>query len=534
MQALPLSADSSGPVTGSPEPPTLTIERGTEGLRLHGVGESVEQQDRIAERYRWDANQSATFGDDSTRLAIVTDGLFAQRLQRSDYRLGLAVLSGWPTEPLPIIPGSVLRYRAEHEGKTYTVRVLVSMKSGVPGGMWFTRPDDPGWVDLFSREGSRIGEIAGRWPEVLSRTPIGPAVESFLAPAGTVIKGDAVQIPVFVADQKRVVSGIKIPVPEAPNLIEAESSGRWYAAAFVRANGMLERRENTYRVHYLGGTPVEEEWVPRSRWRPMQPVEIRIDDAWHLGNVLETRGDRHFVHVSGQTESARHWVATDRVRPVRLAEAERDGRWRLAHVIDSKADMHRVRFLSGSPGADEWLPGDRVRRWLAVPAKEAYAVVLPAGQLPVVLAWRNGETSLTLELASPVAVGNVRDRETRLALADADASRSEAKYTVRTAGDGSFALHLDDPLFPVAQLVIHGAVPHGVRDFRHPAVRGPQERRVLIIVDPSQGMAHDLDPEVNDTTPGRPQRLDAVRHEAKRFLTRFLAPQDSQRVGLWS
>ncbi|MBI1903516.1 MAG: hypothetical protein HYS13_20630, partial [Planctomycetia bacterium] len=409
---LPRGAQAE-PKADDAKPPSLIVERAASGLVLHGVAvNEAIKKGKVSERFRWDPGQSAPFGGDAVALALAADGLLADQLRRPNYLLKLEVLSGWPVEPLPLTAGSVLRYRAQHDGKKYSVTVLVSLKDGVPGGMWFTAPQGEAWVDLFPRQGSRVGEVAGRWPEILSSTPIGPAVESFLAPSGAGLKGEAATVRVAVANQVRDVSGVKIGLSQPAPFLEVKSGDRWYAATFKRSKGLLDREGDLYRVHYLGATPTDEEQVPRDRCRPLEPVQAQIDGQWRFANLLEKKGDDNIVHLCGDAEATTHKVPKERVRLVRLVEAQHDGKWRPAHLLESKEAKHQVRLLDDKGEKAEWLPGDRVRTWDTPPAKNAHAIVLTSGQLPLLLHWQNGDTSLTLDTASPVVLGRTVDAET--------------------------------------------------------------------------------------------------------------------------
>lgn len=556
LQALPprgAPADEESKALAA-DPPTLFIERGPQGLLVHGVEESAKpKNDKGAEPFLWNTKQSASFGTDAVRLALAADGVLARQAQRPNYHLGLDVLSGWPTEPIPITAGSVLNYRAAHDGKNYNVHVLVALNAGVPGGVWFTMPEGSEWVDLFPRQGPRIGEIGGRWPHVLNTTPIGPGVESFLAPAGSAAQGEGVKHTLLIANERRVVQAMKVPLPPVSDLVEAKVGDVWHAAALMRSSGLIERKNDTYRVHFLGEEPRKEDWLTRNQLRPLDPVEIEVGGQYRLGNALKDPKDRPnddtmLIHLCGQPESKTHKVfarqgdpkrqapaGNPSFRSVRLIEAQTGGKWRPAQLLESQGDKHRVRTWDGKAGKEEWLPPDRIRRWEDIPDKNAYAVILPSGQLPLLLEWQDGKNRLSLNVAGPVVVGRVRDRDNGLPIVDAEVSRPQGKGKVRTAGDGSFALHLDDPLFPLVTFILRGrALPQNLANWKHPAIREPMERRVVVMVDQSEGMTYGLDPESTAAAGPGKQRQDALRRDVKTFLTRLLAPQDSNRVLLWS
>ncbi len=531
LQGLPPGVEQGTNPSKDKEPPTLIVERQKDGVVLIGAGENAEvAKGKVTDRYRWEPEKVIAFADNAEALAVVADCLLGQQLQCVDYVLQLRMQSGWPIEPLPVTAGSVLQYAVNLDGKKFGLDVLVGLKNGVPGGAWSSKPAEAkdSWVDS---EG-RIGEVHGRWPDVLSNTPLGPAFESFLAAPGFGLEGEAVQVKVSISNQVRVLNAVKVPWPQKTSSLAAvEQAGKWYPAELVRKQSLLQRNDETYHVHFLGAKPVNDAWAPSKSLQSLRAAEVEVKGQWRLAHILKTEGESSQVQLLGEAATAREWVPPARLRPVRLVEAQLEGQWQPAIVLEAKDDKFQVRLPGADAGKAAWLGKEHVRLCEVQAGKSDYLVVLPGSQLPLLLEGQCGNTSFKIDLVSPVLTGRIVDRETGQPVAGATLARGDGKWQVHSAADGSFALHLDDPFLPMVSFVMSREVPPYLQ---HPSVRRPREFKMLLVLDQSARMTFGLDPDSSAESPAGKQRQDALRKEVMRFLGCWMSNQDSGQATVWT
>ena len=131
------------------------------------------------------------------------------------------------------------------------------------------------------------------------------------------------------------------------------------------------------------------------------------------------------------------------------------------------------------------------------------AVLLPLGDLALVLSWQRGGGSLVLESTSPAVHGRVLDATTKLPVGGALVSRLDGRGAATAAADGSFALPVSPPLF----------------------------RRLILVIDGSGSMTFGLDPKAEKPAPAGQQRIDALRKAVHELLGRV--PRGVE-VALWT
>lgn len=513
--------------------PKLVVERTSEGLRLHGLKEDVRAEEGpLWNWYSWDEAGSVSFGDDAAATAVVADVMLAHEMQDSNYLLRFKVTR--PMGQLSITNGSMLTYRVTHQGKAYWLNALVSMKEGIPRGLWVTTPaEQRGWSSLDTRAGRRIGEIVGQWPDVISITPVGPRVESYVAQAEVGTEGERERLQVTVGGSEQTIEGVWAVVPRPRELfLEAESSGRWYAAVFVREDGLLRTKNDTYRVHYIGYSDSEDEWLPRSRIRPVQPMEMQVDNQWQWVNVLERAENRYLVHHPGEDDSATEWVAADRLRPVELAEVESGGSWQVVNVLEARGNEFRIRYLGSAESEDEWVPSQRIRLPAQDEHPQAQALLLPGRGLPLVLAWQQGETEMVLESVTPAVKGHLVDERTGLPVSGAEIARADEgegiielqnQWSVRSAADGSLLM----PVVPVT--IIYNDPPPA---WRHPTIRARESHRVVLLMADSQAMGEVVGEKPEGDAPA-PRRIELARQLVERLSEELPFGYDDIRLALW-
>ena len=433
-------------------------------------------------------------------------------------------------EPLPLTDGSVLRYRIDHGGKTYRVSLLVSMADGFPGGMWFTQPDGSSWIDLYTSEGARVGSLGELWPDVVSSSGIGPILESYVVPARDASAGEAVDVEVRVGAVPQRVKGVRVALADEPGpFLRVESGGRWSAAFPVRdEEGFPRRKSDDRTIHVLGSGPTAETSVPWKRCARLRPVEVEIEGRWRWAHLVETAAGRIGVRVLDERDEATVWVPAEKSRALHPVEARRGETREPANLVESRPAERRVRFREGAPDEATWRPVGDVRTARGSHPASSRAIVVPGKTFSLLLAWERGATKVGLEQVSPVVHGRVVDAETGAPLAGATVSREQ--WSVRAAADGSFALHLDDPLFPQASFV-------GGRladQHRHPAIRKSRRREFLILVDASE---ESLRGQASDGPPVEAvgqRRFDGIVAAVGEMLTQIASPQDNVHVHVFS
>jgi hypothetical protein len=219
-----------------------------------------------------------------------------------------------------------------------------------------------------------------------------------------------------------------------------------------------------------------------------------------------------------------------------LIEAQTQGKWKPAHLVGTRqAPMPndgrmQVRWLGSPADKSEWLDKEQVRLWKVEGGKGDHLVILPGSQLPLLLGGSRGTTSFVLQQASPVLTGKLLDRASEQPVAGATISRADGKWHVNSASDGSFALHLDDPLVPLLTFVTKNPPAY----MNHPSVRKPQEFTFLVGVDQSARMKSGQGSGSPAEAPAGQQWQDGLRKEAKRFFELYLSNQDTGRITLWS
>lgn len=532
LKALPpraLREEDAGPPSNDEQLlAMLLFERTRDGFVLQGLDENPEvKEGKVSDRYRWGNDQSSiAFGSDTVALAVVADAMLSNQVNRPNYHLGFKLIRALASDPLPIAAGCVLNYMVQHEGKEYSISVPVFLKDGLPSGKWLTIPQGVDWV---STNQDNYGDITGLWPEVISTTPIGPALETFLAPAAVGKEGETLRHPIYIGNRQQVIEAVKVSLADEPgSFVEVKSGNNWHPATFERENGFVRKRRGRYYVRFIASTPSETDLVPKERWRPLEPMELQVDGKWCWVNVLETKEEKFLVHLCGEPESAQQWVPQEQLRPMHIVEVKADGKWLSANLLQTKDDRHRVHYTGHGDDEDEWVTQDRIRFPDQYEAKEPYAVVLPAPEFPLVVEWGQGDTYLRLRKVTPVLTGSVVDQQTKLPVGNAVVERSDGKWQVRTAVDGSFTIPVDDALFTWT------LVTRQTMSYRHPGLRNPRTFRLLFIVDESAAMGGSLDPKAGGEATPNKRRHDGLRQAVKTFLSRLASNQDRVEITLWS
>lgn len=533
---LPRRAEkpASQPPAGKAEAdaPALFIERTSSGLVLHGIGATAAAKNKRAAAlkrqppYQWGASHSVDFGSNVAELALVADAMLAHRMQCADYHLQFHLLRALSWEPIPVTAGCVLKYRVNLPGKkvTYSMNVPVFLKKGKAAGKWMAIPSNKTWISTNS---DNYGDVTGAWPDVIGLTREGPSLESFLAPEEFNGKGKPRTFRLQVGTRTVDIEASEVAVDSrAGALIELKSGRTWQPAVFARENGLIRRRFGRYLARRLGTDLDSEQLVSAGSWRPLDPREMQVEGRWSLVNVLQAKDGRSLVQLCGRDKPA-EWVDPSTLRPVRLAEVRQDGKWQPANVLkEDAAQGYRVHLSGTEDGADRWFAKKDVRfPQQDVPAKSA-ALLLNAHRFPLLLAWKQGKTWISLERITPVVTGKVTDRRTGLPVAGAVVSRSDGRWKVRSAADGSFGIPVDDPLRPTCQLVGPRA-----KNVPHPSFRGTKTFNILVLADRSASGSND---DGQAAERGRRWRERAAKTLQELISGIASRNRDRVKIGLWA
>jgi hypothetical protein len=219
-----------------------------------------------------------------------------------------------------------------------------------------------------------------------------------------------------------------------------DREGIWYGARVV------EVRPGGWKVHYPGWDPKWDEWVDKSRIRPISQGKLevgkRYEVEWRKGEWFEAtvmRGlDDYFwyVHYSGEAGDDDEWVTADRVRPLSgksrsapkyvaatprpfkvgdSVAAQWKTEWFLATLkARTPEGLWRVRYADDTDGtlideeliglADKVVPGDRVlASWEGKP-KMYEGVVLSVERNAARIKWDDGSAPSSVVLAQIAVV----------------------------------------------------------------------------------------------------------------------------------
>lgn len=111
-------------------------------------------------------------------------------------------------------------------------------------------------------------------------------------------------------------SNAKSGDPKAPAEAEALSGEKWWPVRLVRAE------DKRYRVHYLNLGDDADEWLPLEKvrfptWSTTSDdvkVEAKLNNQWLKAIALERDGSRTKVHYLGWSAKNDEWLESDRVR----------------------------------------------------------------------------------------------------------------------------------------------------------------------------------------------------------------------------
>lgn len=104
--------------------------------------------------------------------------------------------------------------------------------------------------------------------------------------------------------------------PRIGERLEVEEKKKWYRAK------ILEVKDDTFKIHYVGWDDKYDEWVGEARTRPYKPVqyeggtkvEVEWKGKWYPSKVLQGRLGLHLIHYDGFTDVWDEWVSPQRIR----------------------------------------------------------------------------------------------------------------------------------------------------------------------------------------------------------------------------
>eukprot|EP00913_Durusdinium_trenchii_P008797 g8263.t1 len=538
---LPRHAQGTAEGTSNDRSANLLIERTDAGLVLQGISpEPIASDKRASARltrppYTWNKSGSVVFGANAAELAVVADSMLARKKQCSDYHLQFEMLRALSWKPVPLTNGCVVSYRVTQKinGKTsrFNIKVPVLLKQGRATGKWLTIPAGKQWVSVST---DNAGDVKGAWPDVIGLVAgKGPTLEAFLANDKSTENGKrrAFQLRLGTRSVTIDATEIKLNSP-AGALIEVKSGDVWKPAVFVRKEGLISRKSGRYEVRILGTDLKSVKRVKPAQWRRLELKEWNVEGNTSWVNVLETKNGKSRIGICGSKEPAK-WVSNTELRSLRPAEVLRDGKWHTAAIVESdKRKGYRVRLSGTDEVTDGWMKPEDVRIPGADIPSDGKAILLDAHRFPLVLAWKRGNTSVVLDRITPVVTGKVTDSRTGLPVAGAVVSRSDGRWSVKTAADGAYGIPVDDPIRPMSQVVGSKA-----SKVRHPSYRGNRTFNFLVLVDRSA-----LVEEADEETRKRKEQLWQQRaadslDQLLRSLVRpgrFIHKGDTLRIGLWS
>jgi hypothetical protein len=197
--------------TPTSEDSMVSIQRTVNGLALNGVREEMNpsSNDRSG-GYAFDLASSVAFGSDWNTLSVAAESVLEQITRFPDYQLSFELVRAIPLEPVPLMDGSTLIYRAqlraESESKGYRLAVQVSQSDGALGGSWF---------DLDS---GRYGRVAGTWPEVMGRDAAGPIVGVFLTQQKDENESETTRFKLHIGKTELEIEARKIRLPDGASI----------------------------------------------------------------------------------------------------------------------------------------------------------------------------------------------------------------------------------------------------------------------------------------------------------------------------
>ncbi|HUT34336.1 MAG TPA: VWA domain-containing protein [Planctomycetota bacterium] len=228
LRALPprFMAATSGKDDG-PAPLAMVVT--PQGLVLHGARRGGDAKGRAApDGLALSPDGRIEFRRDTDALAVAVETVLRRCVaDRPDFMLGCREVRPRPLEPVALVPGSVLVYRAAHQGKACRLAVLVSASDGSLGGQW---------VDLDS---GRRGEVNGSWPDVLGSDREGPTIGVFLAAADVAQAGEATRATVRVGANEVEARALRVAAPGGARAVVLPLGDRSLVLSWERGDSSL-------------------------------------------------------------------------------------------------------------------------------------------------------------------------------------------------------------------------------------------------------------------------------------------------------
>ena len=501
--------------------PSLTVERQQEAFVVLGLG--IEDQ-KNGPMGVWKPGGAAAFALDPGFVALIVEAHLRRQIRTPWYVMTGRLDHGWAPQGLSVAHGSVLTYRVTGtDGGTRRQAVQVSMASGSPRGLW---------VNLEGDE-CQVGKLLGVWPQIL-QLDAGPVEVSDCLPAPVYILGDStvytrgegVRLPQggssFPIEVVQEIPGNPAPAPDKPwsnleAILSPPSSVRQVDKAFLSMGC-----RGVVRLRFAKGTMINAEGPDlflfeagshgRDGHERVQ-VEVSVDEEnwWQVGDTsqglavdfgdsvpeglslqyarLTDLGDDCGGEYPGADLDAvaaygpdRGSVAAEgtypRLNTIFAPTSILEGGQAYPYEIQIEGDSVTVAGIEIESGIN------------ASESADGRVVLLPAGELSLLLVFDDGKNSLTLESVSPVIHGLVTDMRTRHPIAQALINDLDGGGSIRTSVDGSFQLPLAKPLRP----------------------------RMIIVIDLSGSMSFGLDSGSKANAEVGERRIDAVRRAAGRML----------------
>jgi Agenet domain len=164
-------------------------------------------------------------------------------------------------------------------------------------------------------------------------------------PERTVESGPAPPQRPWEGIKPRPIAGPPVfPPKPAPQDLQVEWQGSWYAAEILSASG------SSNLIRYKGYGPEWDEWVTAERMRFLPPDTIPPERGFADGSASKS---------------------SDTIQQVRLQPAAGDlvvkwgNQWWRAEVLQTEGDKSRIRYVGYDARHDEWVTPDRVKTFSA-------------------------------------------------------------------------------------------------------------------------------------------------------------------------